>query len=166
MSTLVRGDVPIAIQNDNVELRMTEVGEMTVSFISLKEGTDLGPAFVGLPDDLCPCPHWGYMIKGRVRMHTPDGHQDFAAGGVGIGQGDAGVAQDQLADLVGMRGTARFDDGQAPVALSGLHQVAQVDPGVRERRDLQRRAAFGLAGHLVEQAGADEGCAICLGPVN
>jgi hypothetical protein len=22
----------------------------------------------------------GYMLKGRVRMHTPDGHQDFAAG--------------------------------------------------------------------------------------
>jgi hypothetical protein len=24
--------------------------------------------------------HWGYMIKGRVRMHTLDGHQDFTAG--------------------------------------------------------------------------------------
>jgi hypothetical protein len=24
--------------------------------------------FVHLPDDICPCPHWGYMIKGRVRM--------------------------------------------------------------------------------------------------
>ena len=41
---------------------------------------DLRPATAGLPDDLCPCPHWGCMIKGPVRMHTLDGHQDFAAG--------------------------------------------------------------------------------------
>jgi hypothetical protein len=80
MSTLVRRDVPIAIQNDNVELRMSEVGEMTVSFISLKEGTDLGPAFVGLPDDLCPCPHWGYMLRGRLQMRTKTGTEVYEAG--------------------------------------------------------------------------------------
>ena len=33
-----------------------------------------------MPDDLCQCPHWGYMIKGRVRMHTKDGDRDYEAG--------------------------------------------------------------------------------------
>ena len=31
-------------------------------------------ATVGLPDDLCPCPHWGYMIKGRV-SHEGEGRR-------------------------------------------------------------------------------------------
>ena len=51
-----------------------------VGFVRLPAGADLRPATAGLPDDLCPCPHWGYMLKGTVRMHTVDGHQDFAAG--------------------------------------------------------------------------------------
>jgi hypothetical protein len=70
VEALNREDVPVAIEDDSVELRMSEVGDMTVSFIALKEGADLGPALVGLPDDLCPCPHWGYMLKGRLKMST------------------------------------------------------------------------------------------------
>ena len=40
-----------------------------VGFVRLPAGADLRPATKGLPDDLCPCPHWGYMLEGRVRMH-------------------------------------------------------------------------------------------------
>jgi hypothetical protein len=80
MEVLNREDVPVAIQDDNVELRMSEVGDMTVSFIQLKAGADLSPALVGLPDDLCPCPHWGYMLKGRLKMRTKDGDKFYEAG--------------------------------------------------------------------------------------
>lgn len=80
MAALTRQDVPVAIQNDDVELRMTEVGEMTVSYIRLKKGTDLAPALAGLPDDLCPCPHWGYMLEGKLKMKTPHGDEIYEAG--------------------------------------------------------------------------------------
>ncbi|MGH9050607.1 MAG: hypothetical protein ACRDY4_12825 [Acidimicrobiia bacterium] len=80
MPVIRRTDVPVAIQDDNVELRMSEVGEMTVSLIRLKEGADLGPALVGLPDDLCPCPHWGYMLEGRLGMRTKSGDEVYEAG--------------------------------------------------------------------------------------
>lgn len=80
MRSLQPEDMPMVMQDDNVELRKTEVGEMTVSFIRLKAGTDLGPALVGLPGDLCPCPHWGFMQKGRLKMRTADGEQVFEAG--------------------------------------------------------------------------------------
>jgi hypothetical protein len=80
MRSLVRDDVPVKIADDNVELRMTEVGEMTVSFIRLRKGTDLGPALQGLPGDLCQCPHWGYMLEGRLGMHTPTGDEYYDAG--------------------------------------------------------------------------------------
>jgi hypothetical protein len=80
MRAIEREDVPVAIQDDNVELRLSEVGDMTVSFVNLKEGTDLAPALVGLPDDLCQCPHWGYMLKGRVKMKTQNGEHVYEAG--------------------------------------------------------------------------------------
>jgi hypothetical protein len=80
MKAIPRQDVPIAIEGDGVEVRMREEGELTVCFVRLDAGVNLAPALTGLPDDLCPCPHWGYMLKGRVRMHTKNGPRDFDAG--------------------------------------------------------------------------------------
>jgi hypothetical protein len=80
MQSMTATDVPVAIKDENVEVRMTEVGEMTISFIRLAAGTDLGPALVGLEGDLCPCPHWGYMLEGTLRMRTAAGEQTFTAG--------------------------------------------------------------------------------------
>lgn len=80
MEVLTRDDVPVTIANDDVEVRTSPVGDMTVSFIQLRKGTDLGPALVGLPGDLCPCPHWGYMLSGRLKMRTPDGDRTYDAG--------------------------------------------------------------------------------------
>lgn len=45
-----------------------EWGEMEVSFRSFAAGFDARPLVKGLPDDRCPCPHWGYMISGRMDL--------------------------------------------------------------------------------------------------
>ncbi len=80
MQSLPREDVPVAIADGAVEVRVKAVEGLMVGFVRLPAGADLRPATKGLPDDLCPCPHWGYMLKGTVRMHTTGGHQDFVAG--------------------------------------------------------------------------------------
>ena len=80
MQSLKANDVPVAIKDDNVEVRIAEVGEMTVGFFRFAAGTDLGPALAGLPGDKCPCPHWGYMIEGRLRMRTAEGDHTYQAG--------------------------------------------------------------------------------------
>jgi hypothetical protein len=80
VQTLTPDTVPIVVKDENVELRMAEVGEMTVSFIRLTEGTDLGPALVGLDGDSCPCPHWGYMLEGRLLMRATGNDQTYEAG--------------------------------------------------------------------------------------
>jgi hypothetical protein len=80
MQALTRDDVPVTISNDDVDVRTSEVGDMTVSFIQLRKGTDLGPALVGLPGDLCQCPHWGYMLSGRLKMRTDHGDSTYEAG--------------------------------------------------------------------------------------
>ena len=80
MTAIKREDVPVAIQTDDAEVRMSEVGEMTVAFFQLKKGADFGPALAGLPDDMCQCPHWGYVLKGRIKMKTTSGDEFYEAG--------------------------------------------------------------------------------------
>jgi hypothetical protein len=80
MQTIRRDDLSVALEGEGVEVRATEVGELTAGWFRLTAGTDLGPALAGLPDDRCPCPHWGYLISGRLRMRTADGDREYAAG--------------------------------------------------------------------------------------
>jgi hypothetical protein len=80
MQMLTPDTVPVAIKDDAVEVRLAEVGELTCAFIRLAAGTDLGPALVGLEGDSCPCPHWGYMLEGRLLMRVPGGDQTYEAG--------------------------------------------------------------------------------------
>jgi hypothetical protein len=77
---LTREQVPAAIEGGGVEFRKQSVGSMSVAFVRAQKATDLRPALKGLPNGMCQCPHWGYVLKGKVRMHTQSGHQDFEAG--------------------------------------------------------------------------------------
>lgn len=81
MKALSRTDVPVVIEGDGVEVRLAEIGGgLSTSFITLPQGADLGPALKGLPDDSCQCPHWGYVLKGRLLMHAADGDHEYTAG--------------------------------------------------------------------------------------
>src|SRR5215207_3638599 len=80
MEAFEKQDVPVAIEADDAQLRTMEAGDMTVTFMTPKQGADFGPALQGLPDDKCPYPHWGYMLRGRLRMTTNDGEQVYEAG--------------------------------------------------------------------------------------
>ncbi len=81
MQRFTNRNVPVAIEGDGVELRTQEAGGgLSVGFMRLPGGANLAPLLHGLPDDLCQCPHWGYVISGRVRMHTAGGSVDFGAG--------------------------------------------------------------------------------------
>ena len=44
-------------------------------------GTDYAPLLEGLPDDLCQCPHWGYVISGSLEMRYADGSEEHIAAG-------------------------------------------------------------------------------------
>ena len=32
---------------------------------------DCSPGYIGLPGDVCHCPHYGYVFKGRLRAEYP-----------------------------------------------------------------------------------------------
>lgn len=80
MTATTREDTPVAIEGGGVEVRLQEAGDMTLAFIHLPAGTDMGPVLKGLPNDLCQCPHWGYLFNGRIRMRTAEGEDVYEAG--------------------------------------------------------------------------------------
>jgi hypothetical protein len=81
MKAITHTQAPIAIAAPGVEIRLEEIGGgMSAGFVTVAAGTDLRGATVGLEDDLCQCPHWGYVLTGTVRMHTPSGPQEYVAG--------------------------------------------------------------------------------------
>jgi hypothetical protein len=50
-----------------------EIDDYTVAFEEYSEDADMAPLFVGLPDDRCQAPHWGYVIRGKLAYHQADG---------------------------------------------------------------------------------------------
>ena len=80
MPAIDRTALPMAIEGGGVEFRTDSFGGQSVAWVRLPKGADLRPGLAGLPDGLCPCPHWGYLLSGRLRMHTRDGAQTYEAG--------------------------------------------------------------------------------------
>jgi hypothetical protein len=60
--------------------RHADVDGYTVNITSFKQDIDATPMLKGLPDDRCHCPHWGYVIKGRLTFRFADHEEVFEAG--------------------------------------------------------------------------------------
>jgi hypothetical protein len=75
------------------------------------------PLLHGLQDNLCQCPHWGYIFKGRMRVtyadhedlvnagdayYMPPGHRPFFEAGTDILMfSPKGAAHDQTQEAIG-----------------------------------------------------------------
>ena len=55
-----------------VESWSDEVDGQAIEFARFKQDIDSTPFLKGLPNDQCHCPHWGYVLEGRVTF-TVDG---------------------------------------------------------------------------------------------
>jgi len=62
------------------EVHEDVTGDWEISFLDLREAADLAPLLAGLPDDLCPCPHWGYVTDGELTFTFADHVEVFRAG--------------------------------------------------------------------------------------
>jgi AraC-like ligand binding domain len=75
-----RGQLPVIFGDESAGIRGVDWGDLRSLLISLPAGTDLSPLLHGLPNNLCPCPHWGYVIKGQMRVSYADSHEVIRAG--------------------------------------------------------------------------------------
>ena len=60
--------------------RSEELEGYSVNFTTFREDIDATPLLKGLPDDQCQCPHWGYVLNGKVTFRYADREEYFEAG--------------------------------------------------------------------------------------
>ena len=56
--------------------RSEKLGEYNLAFDKWDQDMDLTPLMKGLPDDLCQCPHWGIVLKGKLTYRYADGREE------------------------------------------------------------------------------------------
>ena len=62
------------------EDRHDDLDGYTVNFVTIRQDHDLAPMLSGLPGGNCPCPHWGYVFKGRLTIRYGDHEETVEAG--------------------------------------------------------------------------------------
>jgi hypothetical protein len=66
-------DLPLAeVYGEDFRSHQVEWAGMIVEISSFPAGVDAAPIFKGLPEDMCQSLHWGYVLKGRMRMRYKD----------------------------------------------------------------------------------------------
>ena len=73
-------DVPATLESNGVVIQEAEWGDIHVGFEAYEEEFDLAPLLKGLPDDMCQCPHYGYVLEGRMRVRYADREEVVEAG--------------------------------------------------------------------------------------
>jgi hypothetical protein len=69
-----------AVDHGPVMDRFEQLDGYTVNFVTFRQDIDATPLLKGLPDDRCQCPHWGYVVKGRLLYRFGDREEAFEAG--------------------------------------------------------------------------------------
>ncbi|HEY7053315.1 MAG TPA: cupin domain-containing protein [Mycobacterium sp.] len=60
--------------------RSSQLDGYTVNFVTITKSHDLGPMLASLPSGNCSCPHWGYVLSGRVVVRYADHQETLQAG--------------------------------------------------------------------------------------
>jgi hypothetical protein len=54
----------------------TGLGKISGEYFSLSAGVDTTPLFMGLEGNMCQCPHWGYVISGKLTTTDANGVEE------------------------------------------------------------------------------------------
>ena len=75
-----KADMRKSLESSEVVVCEADWGDMHVAFETFLKALDVGPLLKGLPGDRCQCPHWGYVLKGRMRIKNDVGEEVVNAG--------------------------------------------------------------------------------------
>jgi hypothetical protein len=73
--------LPVVLEAPGVSIQSTDWNGMAALYVRLSAGADFTPVLKGLADDLCSCPHWGYVTKGAIYLKYKDGSEEIARAG-------------------------------------------------------------------------------------
>ena len=118
----IRIDVPGATARQVTDFGdATGYGKIGGEYLSLGAGTDLSPLLKGLAGDLCQCPHWGYVIEGKLTVSFADGYEEIV------------TASDLFYWPPGH--TVRADEDTEMVLFSPQHEHGEVIDHIRKKLD-------------------------------
>ena len=80
---IAKGDVDVKMQIPGAVIRQrtgfgdaSGFGGISGEYFSLSAGVDTTPLFQGLAGNLCQCPHWGFVLRGRLTTTDAAGVQE------------------------------------------------------------------------------------------
>jgi hypothetical protein len=73
--------MPVRLQAGDVCIQAQDWGDLNVARIRFPKGADATPLLVGLPQNLCQCPHWGTVLKGSIHVRYADGSVETVRAG-------------------------------------------------------------------------------------
>ncbi|MDX2056414.1 MAG: hypothetical protein SFV24_01320 [Gemmatimonadales bacterium] len=85
---VAKDDVEVRMQIPGAVIRqrtgfgtMPGFGSISGEYFTLAAGVDTTPLFVGLEGNLCQCPHWGFVLRGRLTTTDARGAKETVAAG-------------------------------------------------------------------------------------
>lgn len=85
---IAKNDIPVRIDVPGATARQQKdfgdvsgYGKLGAEYFSFGAGTDITELLHGLEGDLCQCPHWGYVVKGRLTTTNAEGNQESVSEG-------------------------------------------------------------------------------------
>lgn len=78
---LDKTELPTRLEAGGVCIQASDWSGLNVARIRFPKGADAAPLLVGLPGDLCQCPHWGMVLKGSIHVRYADGAEEVVRAG-------------------------------------------------------------------------------------
>jgi hypothetical protein len=73
----VRMEIPGAVIRQRTDFGdVSGFGTISGEYFTLAAGVDTTPLFVGLEGNHCHCPHWGYVLRGRITTTDANGTRE------------------------------------------------------------------------------------------
>jgi hypothetical protein len=75
-------NLPVVIVAPGTKMQIQRgLGNMAVGYNEFPPMPKTPNLLEGLPNDSCPCPHWGYMLKGSIHISYDDGEEELVRAG-------------------------------------------------------------------------------------
>ncbi len=73
----IKMNIPGAVLRQRMDFgEATGLGPISGEYFSLSAGVDTTPLFQGLEGDACQCPHWGFVLDGRLTTTDANGVEE------------------------------------------------------------------------------------------
>jgi hypothetical protein len=76
-----RNCMPTRLEAGGVCIQAQDWGDLNVARIRFPAGADAAPLLEGMPQNLCPCPHWGTVLRGAIHVRYADGSEETVRAG-------------------------------------------------------------------------------------